>query len=218
LRTASEKVTGTGVVSDESLAALSPTPVTTISSSRFGAGSSLCAWLSCPSAGEGAAGGLAIDSAFWAAGGAAAEFVAELLEILLGPRSGGGGLGDALLVEGFGRPLHLLAGLLELLAFVGHSFGVFWRFHARLKLLGVLEDLPLLVLEALELAFELFTLLLCAGFFEGGLQLFQPLVEIVLPLGELFQAIEDLAIFALLGRFILILSLALGFVAVFFVF
>ena len=86
-----------------------------------------------------------------------------------------------------------------------------------MQLVGVLQDLPLLFLQPLELPAELLLLLLGAGFFQGRLQLLQPLVQVVLPLGQLAQAVEHLPVLALLGRFLLVLRLPLRFVAVLFV-
>ena len=87
--------------------------------------------------------------------------------------------------EGLGGSLCLVAGLLKLLALGGHAFHVLRRFHPRLQLFGVLQDLPLLVLQTLELPLQILALLLGAGLFQGRLHFFQPLVEIVLPLGQL---------------------------------
>ena len=84
-----------------------------------------------------------------AAGRAAAEFVAEVFEILLRARAGSGGLCHALLIEGLGGPLGLVAGLLKLIALRRHPLQVFGRFHAGLQLLRVLQHLPLLVLQPL---------------------------------------------------------------------
>ena len=54
-----------------------------------------------------------------------------------------------------------------------------------------------------------------AGLLQGRLQLLQPLVQIVLPLRELFEAIENLAVFALFRSFLLVLGLPLGLIAIF---
>ena len=71
------------------------------------------------------------------------------------------------------------------------------RGGARLQLLGVLQDLPLLVLEALKLALQFLLLLLSASLFQSRLQFLQSLVEVVLSLGQFFETIQDLPVFAL---------------------
>ena len=76
------------------------------------------------------------------------------------------------------------------------------------------EHLPLLVLEALELAADVFALRVGAGFLQGCLQFAQALVQVLLPLGQGLEAVGGLQLLALPG------SgrgggLALGFVAVF---
>ena len=76
------------------------------------------------------------------------------------------------------------------------------RFSSRsirsLHLVGVAEDLLLLIPEPLELPLDFFTGLLGLGGFESRLQLFEPFVEVGLALGQLVETIEHLACFLLL--------------------
>ena len=82
---------------------------------------------------------------------------------------------------------------------LGHSLLILWLIEPRLQFVGVLQHLPLFVLQPLELLLEFFLLLRRLGRFEGGLQLLEPLVQVVLSLGQLAKPVEDLAVLPLFG-------------------
>ena len=71
------------------------------------------------------------------------------------------------------------------------------RLHPLAELVGVAEDLLLLVAEPLELPLDLLAGLLGLGGLEGRLQLLEPLVQVGLPLGQLAEAVEHLPVLAL---------------------
>ena len=70
--------------------------------------------------------------------------------------------------------------------------------HPLAKLVGVAEDLLLLVAEPLELALDLLARLFVLGGFEGRLQFLEAVVQVALALGQLAQPVEHLARLALL--------------------
>ena len=93
----------------------------------------------------------------------------------------------------------MLAALVDLLAGLGHAVAVLLVLHPLAELVGVAEDLLLLVAEPLELR-SISSLACCVlGGFEGRLQLLEPLVQVALPLGQLAEPVEDLAVLGLLG-------------------
>ena len=73
------------------------------------------------------------------------------------------------------------------------------RLHPLAELVGVAEDLLLLVAEPLELPLDLLAGLRVLGGFEGRLQLLEPIVQVALPLGQLAEAVEHLPVLALLA-------------------
>ena len=92
----------------------------------------------------------------------------------------------------------MLAALLDLLAGLGHPFAVLLVLHPLVQLVGVAEDLLLLVAEPLELPLDLLLGRLVLGGLEGRLQLLQAVVQVGLPLGQLVEPVEDLPRLALL--------------------
>ena len=116
----------------------------------------------------------------------------------------------------------MLAALVDLLACVGHAVSILFALHPFSELVGIAEDLLLLIPEPLELSLDFLARRLRLGGLEGRLQLFEPIIHVVLPLGQLAQAIEDLPCFALFlfslrELFLLGSGRALIFVAVFLV-
>ena len=114
--------------------------------------------------------------------------------LLLGPGPFGHGLREPASFEGLGRLADVLAGLLDLLALLGHPLAVLLALHPLLKLVGVAEDLLLLLAEPLELAVELLAGLLVLGGFERRLEFLEPGVEVGLALGQLLEPVGDLAV------------------------
>ena len=92
---------------------------------------------------------------------------------------------SAALLERLGRLADVLAALLDLLAGLGHAFAVLLVLHPLLQLVGVAEDLLLLVAEPLELPLDLLLGLLVLRRLEGRLQLLEAVVQVGLALGQL---------------------------------
>src|SRR5262249_43978188 len=78
------------------------------------------------------------------------------------------------------------------------AVAVLLALHPLAELVGVAEDLFLLVAEPLELALDLLASLRGLGRFEGRLQLLQAVVQVGLPLGQLAEPTEHLPRRALL--------------------
>ncbi len=106
------------------------------------------------------------------------------------------GLGEPAFLERLGGLADVLAALLDLLAGLGHPLLVLLVLHPLAELVGVAEDLLLLLAEPLELALDLLAGLRGLGGLEGRLQLLEPFVQVVLPLGQLAEPVEDLAVLA----------------------
>ena len=92
----------------------------------------------------------------------------------------------------------MLAALVNLLACVGHAVAILFPLHPLAQLVGIAEDLLLLFPQPLELPLDLFACRLGLGGLEGRLQFLEPIIDVILPLGELAQTVEDLIRFALL--------------------
>ncbi len=134
----------------------------------------------------------------------------------------GDGLGKAAFLEGLGSLADVLAALLHLRAGFGHSVPIFLALHPLSDLVGVAEDLLLLLPEPLELSFDLFARLLGLGGFQSRLQLLHPFIQVGLSLSQLVKTVEHLArllLFLFPFRSVLLLSpgRALFLVAVFIV-
>ena len=127
-------------------------------------------------------------------GGSLAELFAQVVELPAGPGPFGEGLRDAPFFECLGGLTDMLAALVDLLAGVGHPVSILFALHPFAELVGIAEDLLLLIPEPLELSLDLLARPAGLGGLEGRLQLFEPLVHVVLPLGQLAQAIEDLPV------------------------
>ena len=138
-----------------------------------------------------------------------AHLLAEVVELPLGAGPLVEGLRDLAFVQSLGGLADLLAALLDLGALLSHPVAVFLALHPLANLVGVAKDLLFLVAKALELALGLGLGLGGLGGFERGLQLLEALVEVGLPTGEFGQAVDDLAVFTLLGVGLLVL-LSLG--------
>ena len=119
-------------------------------------------------------------------------------ELLAGAGALGEGLREPALLERLGGLAEVLAALLDLLPRLGHPLLVLLALHPLAQLVGVAEDLLLLVAEPLELALDLLAGLLRLRRLEGRLQLLEPLVEVALPLGQLAEPVEHLPVLGLL--------------------
>ena len=125
--------------------------------------------------------------------GTLAKLLAQVVQLPAGSGAFGDGLGKAAFLECLGSLADVLAGLLHLCAGFGHSVPIFLALHPLSDLVGVAEDLLLLVPEPLELPFDLFARLLGLGGFEGRLQFLHPFVQVGLSLGQLVKPVEHLA-------------------------
>ena len=130
-------------------------------------------------------------------GGSLAELFAQVVELPAGSGPFGEGLRDAPFFECLGGLTDVLAALVDLLACVGHSVSILFALHPFSQLVGIAEDLLLLISQPLELSLDFLASLRRLGGLEGRLQLFEPIIHVVLPLRELAKAIEDLPCFAL---------------------
>ena len=151
-----------------------------------------------------------------------AQLFAQVIELPAGSRPFGEGLRNAPFLECLGGLTDVLAALVNLLACVGHAVAILFALHPFPELVGIAEDLLLLFPQPLELSLDFLACGLRLGGLEGRLQLFEPIIHVVLPLGELAQAIENLPGFALLllslrEPFLLGSGRSLIFVAVFLV-
>ena len=84
-----------------------------------------------------------------------AELLADLFKLPAGAGPLGQGLGEPALLQRLGRLADVLAALLDLLAGLGHPLAVLLVLHPLLELVGVAEDLLLLLAEPLELPLDL---------------------------------------------------------------
>ena len=87
--------------------------------------------------------------------GLLAELLAEVVQLPAGAGPFGDGLREAALLERLGGLADVLAALLDLLAGLGHAVAVLLALHPLPELVGVAEDLLLLVPEPLELPLDL---------------------------------------------------------------
>ena len=148
------------------------------------------------------------------AGALLPQILGHLLEVLLSAGSLGQRLLSRLAVERFRGALHFAASLFELFARVGHGRLVFTALHSLPQLISIREQRLLLFAQALEPALKLLAFLIGLRRLQGSLQFLDALVEVLLALGQLLEAVEHLELLALL----LIhrrLRLTLRFVAVF---
>ena len=93
----------------------------------------------------------------------------------------------------------MLAALLDLLSRIRHALAIFLLFHALPQLVGIAQDLLLLIPEPFELPFDLLLGLSGLGRLERRLQFLEPLVDVRLALGQLAQPIEHLTRLTLLA-------------------
>jgi hypothetical protein len=149
-------------------------------------------------------------------GGLPAELLAHLLELPLGAGAAGNGPGDLPFAEGLGRLPDVLPRLFEVLAGLRHPLVVLRLLHLLAELVGVAEDLLLLLAEPLKLPLDLLALLLGLRLLEGRLEFPRPLVQVGLPAGQIAEPVEYLAILllGLLGPLVGNACLPLGFIAV----
>ena len=115
---------------------------------------------------------------------------AEVVQLPAGAGAFGEGLREPAFLERLGGLADVLAALLDLLAGLGHPVAVLLALHPLAELVGVAEDLLLLVAEPLELPLDLLRGPAGLGGLEGRLQLLEPLVQVGLPLGQLAEAVE----------------------------
>ena len=139
--------------------------------------------------------------------GVLAELLAEVVQLPAGAGAFGDGLGEPAFLERLGGLADVFAALLDLLAGVGHAVAVLLALHPLAELVGVAEDLLLLVAEPLELPLELGACLRVLGGFEGRLDLLEAIVQVALPLGQLAEAVEHLPVLALLAFLLRLLFL-----------
>ena len=148
------------------------------------------------------------------AGGLLPQIVPQILHRLLRARASGERLRSGVIFHLLRGAFHVRARLIQLLPRLGLRTGVGRLRELLAQFVHVREHLPLLIAQAFELALDVLALLVGARGLQGILQLAQTLVQILLPLGKLLQAVRRLQLLALLGigrsR-----RLALGFVAVF---
>ena len=118
----------------------------------------------------------------------AAEILLGLLQVLVGARARGEGLGDLVLRELVAGLAHVFARLIQLLAGLVGLLAGLHLVKALAGLVEVVQHAALLVLEALEFALEFVALLLILGGGEGGLQFLEALVQVLLAAGEVVEA------------------------------
>lgn len=167
------------------------------------------------------------DSIIEAGGCGVAEVFAELFELSFGACAFGDGFRESSFVHGLRGPLDVAAGFLHLLLNLLLFLAVL-RFlvlciagllllllHAFIEFVDVAEHFALFVAESFEFAFEFFAFLIGACCAEFGFELFEAFVDHLLSAREFLESVEDLELFALLAvSFLLLLSLAFGFVAI----
>jgi hypothetical protein len=108
-----------------------------------------------------------------------------------------------------GGLLHLLAGLIELLARLGKLI-VLAAVDPLLNLVEVVDEVALFILQALEFALDTLALGLVPGVEQGNLQFLQALVQIRLPPREFLETVERLQLLGALALLLGLLSLPLG--------
>ena len=153
-------------------------------------------------------------------GGFLSNFVAELLKLPLRPGSLAECLGQLSFFEGFRSLPRARTGIVELLLLLGHLLLILWLLHPLFDFVKVVQQLPLLVAELLQLPFQLVAFLFGLGLFECVFKLADFLVHVALAAGEFTQPVEHLqllAVLLLLLRVLLLAGLVLLFVAVLFV-
>ena len=112
-----------------------------------------------------------------------------------------------------------LAGLFEILACFGSAVAILFVLHAFVEFVEIFNEFALFFFKAFEFATDFFLLLLGLGLFEHGFEFLDLVGDAALAAGELLEAVEHLHVFACffaLGFALLLLGLALCFVALFF--
>ena len=97
-------------------------------------------------------------------------------------------------LQRLGRALHVLSGLIQFLLRVRLLAGVRRLRELLAQFIHVRELLALLVVKALELLLDVRAFLIGLGSLQRGLQLAHPVVQILLPLRQFFQAILGLSL------------------------
>ena len=136
----------------------------------------------------------------------------KLLELFFSAAARCEGGGDGLLVESFAGLVEIGARFVELLFGASALLRIGFS-DALLDVVEISEDIAFFFAEAFELAFDIVAFFGGASFGESGLEFLEAFVEVLLALGQFFQAIEHFELFALgsgLGRE----GLAFGFVFV----
>ena len=110
--------------------------------------------------------------------GLLAELLAEVVQLLAGAGTFGDSLGQPALLERLRGLAEVLAALFDLLARLGHPLLVLLVLHPLAQLVGVAEDLLLLVAEPFELPLDLLARLGRLGGLEGRLELLEPFVQV----------------------------------------
>ena len=110
-------------------------------------------------------------------------------------------MGDGLVFKGFTGLLDFTAGLVELLTGLGHAGLVLGLFHPLAEFIDVGQHFLFFLAQAFEAFADFFAFGLRLGFLEGVLQFLEAFVEVLLPLGEFLEAVEDLQLFLLFGGF-----------------
>ena len=125
--------------------------------------------------------------------------IAQLLELALRARAGGQRLRGRALGGGIRGALHVVAGLIQLLALLRHLRLIFGPVHALAQFIHVREHLLLLLLEPFQPALDFLPFLLGARLLQGRLQFFEPVVQVLLPPGQFLQTVLRLQLFPALG-------------------
>ena len=124
-------------------------------------------------------------------------------------------MGGIILFESFAGLTHVLASLFQLFGCLRHVLLVLGLLHSLGKLIGLTQQILLLITQPLQLPLVLLFFFLRFGFFQSRLQLRKLFVQVLLTPCQLTKPIEDLAnlllLLLLLAR---LLGLLLSFVTI----
>ena len=126
------------------------------------------------------------------------KFVPQLFHVLQGASSFGGGARHIAFLQRIAGLPCIIAGLFKLFRLLTHLRLVFRILHPLLQFFRVSQDLLLLVLQTFQLFLDLLAILFGLGFLQSGLQLLNPLIQIVLTTCQFTQPAKDLAVLAIL--------------------
>ena len=147
------------------------------------------------------------------AGGLAAEIFAQILHALLRARAGSQRLRNRLVGQLLSGALGFRTSLVQVARGLGERAGTGRLIELLPQVIDVGEHLALFIGQVFKFALNLRLLLFRARLLEGRLQFAQAVIQVLLPLRQLFQAVGGLQLFLLRpgwgGR-----GLAFGFIAV----